>query len=149
LLRSVLEDLTMPHSRLIGILTLAGTLAAGSAFAHHEPAALGTVRITQPVMAGGTVLQPGTYDVRDTGEHVMPLPGQSEDAQTRIEFIQNGTVVGRDVAEVMTPEGGSAAVGTSGGSARIKVEALKGGDFVRLSTVRNGERLLIHLPVAH
>jgi hypothetical protein len=139
----------MPRSLTIGVLTFACTLAAGSAFAHHEAAALGTVRITQPVMVGGAVLQPGTYQVRDTGEHVMPLPGQSEDAQTRIEFIQNGTVVGRDIAEVMTPEAGSSAVGTSGGgSTPIKVETLKGGDFVRLSTTRNGERLLIHLHVA-
>ena len=68
-------------------LALACALSASSALAHHPTATLGTVQITQPVMAGGTVLQPGTYEVRDTGEHVKPLPGQSEDAQTRVEFV--------------------------------------------------------------
>ena len=135
-------------ARFIGsvLLACACVLVADTAFAHHGPAALGTVRLTQPVMVGGTVLQPGTYEVRDTGEHTMPLPGQSEDAQTRIEFVKSGSVVARDVAEVMTPEGG--AVGTSGGTGRLKVETLRGGDFIRVSTTRNGERLLIHLAVA-
>lgn len=136
-------------SRLISLgSAFAFVLAASSAFAHHGPAALGSVRITQTVMVGSTVLQPGTYEIRDTGEHAMPLAGQSEDAQTRIEILKSGTVVARDIAEVMTPESGRA-VGTSGGGAgRLKVETLKGGDFVRISTTRNGERVLIHLRVA-
>ena len=126
-------------------LALACALAASTAFAHHPTASLGTVRITQPVMAGGTVLQPGTYEVRDTGEHVEPLPGQSADAQTRIEFVQNGQVVARDVAEVMPAAPG--AVGTSGGAAtRLRFERLRGNDYARISTVHDGERLLIHLP---
>jgi len=126
-------------------LALAWALAPSSVFAHHPTAVLGTVRITQPVTAGGTVLQPGTYEVRDTGEHVKPLTGQSADAQTRIEFIQNGQVVARDVAEVMPAAPG--AVGTSGGAAaRLRFERLRGNDYARISTVHDGERLLIHLP---
>ena len=75
--------------------------AAAPALAHHAPSVLGTVRITQPVMAGGKMLQPGTYEIRDTGEHATPLPGQSADAQTYVEFVANGTVVARDIAELM------------------------------------------------
>ena len=126
-------------------LALACALAAGPAFAHHEPASLGTVRITQPVLAGGTTLQPGTYEVRDTGDHVTPLPGQSPDAQTVIEFVKDGMVVAKDVAEVMPGRAG--AVGTSGSSGRVRAQMLKGGDFLRVSTDHNGERYLIHLPV--
>jgi hypothetical protein len=121
-------------------------LFAASAQAHHSPAMLGTVRITQPVKAGGTVLQPGTYEIRDTGEHAQPLPGQSADAQAYVEFVANGKVVARDIAELM--QGQPGAVGTSGGSTRLRVESLKGGEFVRVSTSRGGERYLIHLPVA-
>jgi hypothetical protein len=122
-------------------------LSAASVQAHHAAAMLGTVRITQPVKAGGTVLQPGTYEIRDTGEHAKPLPGQSEEAQAYVEFVANGMVVARDIAELM--QGEAAPVGTSGGvSTRLRVERLRGDEFVRVSTSRGGERYLIHLPVA-
>ena len=127
-------------------LAFFGVLAAGPALAHHGASVLGTARITQPVLAGGTLLQPGTYEIRDIGQHVTPLPGQSEDAQAYVEFVKNGRVVARDVAEVMPAQ--PAPVGTSGGSsARPLVQLLKGGDFLRVSAYREGERYLIHLPV--
>jgi hypothetical protein len=129
-------------------LALVGIFATGPALAHHAASVLGTVRITQPVLAAGTMLQPGTYEIRDTGQHATPLPGQSEDAQTYVEFVANGMVVARDIAEVMP--GRPAPVGTSGASnARPLVQLLKGGDFLRVTTYREGERYLIHLPVAH
>jgi hypothetical protein len=130
-------------------------LGAGPTLAHHSASMLGTVRITQSVMAGGKALQPGTYEIRDTGEHVTPLPGQSPDAQTYVEFLANGMVMAREVAELMQDQ--PEAVGTSGAtsgassassSARPRVEMLKGGDFVRVSMSRGAERFLIHLPVA-
>lgn len=128
-------------------LALVGVFAAGPVLAHHAASSLGTVRITQPVMAGGTMLQPGTYEIRDTGEHVTPMPGQSADAQARVEFLANGMVVARDVAELMP--GRPAPVGTSGGSSsRPVAQLLKGGDFLRVSTYHAGERYLIYLPVA-
>ena len=120
---------------------------ASAVLAHHEPASLGTVSLAQAVRAGGTTLSPGTYEVRLTGEHAKPLPGQSEEAVQVIEFLQNGTVVARDAAEVMPTA--TAQVGTSGGAnTRLRVERLKGDEFVRLSTNRNEERYLIHLAVA-
>src|SRR5687768_15426131 len=122
-------------------------LVAGPALAHHGPSSLGTVRITVPVMAGGQVIQPGTYEVRLTGEHVQPLPGQSEDAEQRVEFVSGGRVVARDVAEVMP--GAATAVGTSGGTATgARVERLKADEFLRVSMNREGERYLIYLPLA-
>lgn len=121
-------------------------LAAAPVSAHHGAAVLGTVQITQPVLAEGKMLPPGTYEIRDTGEHVMPLPGQSEDAQTYVEFVANGTVVAREVAEVMP--GRPRPVGTAGrAAAQPRVELLRGGDFLRVSTHRENERYLIHLPV--
>ena len=138
-------------TRMITACLALVVLAAGPALAHHTASSLGTVRITQPVMAGGKMLQPGTYEIRDTGEHATPLPGQSPDAQTYVEFVANGMVMARDIAELMP--GQAAPVGTSGGtsggsSARPRVELLKGGDFMRVSTTHGGERYLIHLPVA-
>jgi hypothetical protein len=122
-------------------------LAAGPALAHHGPSALGTVRITTPVMAGGQVIPPGTYEIRLTGEHVQPLPGQSEDAEQRVEFVSGGRVVARDVAEVMPGTPGT--VGTSGGSTSgARVERLKADDFLRVSMNREADRYLIYLPLA-
>jgi len=110
---------------------------------------LGTVRLTQPVLADGKPLSPGTYEIRLSGEHVTPLPGQSEDAGQWVEFVRDGMVAGREVAEVLP--GPERAVGTSGSPAEgaARVEMLRGGDFLRVSANQGGARYLIHLPVAH
>ena len=122
-------------------------MVAAAASAYAASVTLGTVRITQAVVAGGKPLSPGTYEVRLTDEFVPPNPGQSPDAVRIVEFVKDGQVIARDGAEVMTPEG--AAVGTSGpaGSSTPRVEMLKGGEFVRVSATRDGMRYLIHLPV--
>jgi hypothetical protein len=137
-------------ARIIAAVLGLAALCAGTVLAHHSSATLGTVRIMQPVRAGDTLLQPGTYELRVTGEHLMPLPGQSEDAGQYVEFVAKGNVVARVGAEVMTAE--AVAVGTSGTNdssiSRPRVELLKGGDFLRVSASRGGERYLIHLPVA-
>ena len=122
-------------------------LAVAPTMAHHGPSVLGTVRITQPVMAGGQILEPGTYEMRLTGEHVDPRPGQSADAEQMVEFVKDGRVMARDVAQVMP--GPTSAVGTSGGaSSPARVERLKADDFVRVSVNREGERYLVYLPMA-
>ena len=110
---------------------------------------LATVRITQPVMAEGKLLPAGTYDLRVTGEHPTPLAGQSRDAQQWVEFVADGKVVAREIAEILfdldlTPVGTSSAPVRSG----TRVETLKGGEFLRISVKREHERYLIHLPVA-
>ena len=137
-------------TRMITVALAAVALLSAPVQAHHEASTLGTVRIAQPVMAGGTTLQPGTYEVRLTGEHVAPLPGQSENAGQRVEFLSGGKVAARDVAEVMSAA--DVPVGTSGNTSdtttRPRVDLLKGGDFLRVSMSRGGERYLIHLPVA-
>jgi hypothetical protein len=132
-------------TRLSVGIALACSLAAGPVLAHHDGSVLGTVRIAQPVLADGKPLAPGTYELRDAGEHPEPLPGQSEDAMTWIEFVAGGTVVARSAAEVMPGE--PVAVGTSGRASQPVVQLLRGGDFLRVSTYRDGERYLIHLPV--
>src|SRR5688572_19222032 len=127
------------------VVALAVGTSAVPASAHHTAASLGTVRITTPVMAGGVVLQPGIYELRDTGQHGKPLPGQSAEAQARVEFVQNGMVVATDIAEVMV--GAIGPVGTSGGASRLRFERLKDGNFARVSGTHNGERYLVHLPL--
>jgi hypothetical protein len=129
-------------------LALACMLAVTPAVAHHGPSVLGTMQIMQPLRAGGEILQPGTYEVRLTGEHVTPLPGQSENAEQVVEFVANGKVMARDVAEVR--EGEARPIGTSGNaSTRARTERLKADPFVRVSMAREGNRYLIYLPLAN
>jgi len=126
-------------------LTVAGMLAATLASAHHAPASLGTVRIAEPMMAGGAPLKPGVYEIRDTGEHRTALPGQSPESMVWVEFIADGKVVARDGAEILSAADQPA--GTTGGAStsRPRVERLKDNEFVRISTYRDGSRYLIYL----
>ncbi|OFW15785.1 MAG: hypothetical protein A3F70_00975 [Acidobacteria bacterium RIFCSPLOWO2_12_FULL_67_14] len=137
----------MSKALYLGFL-LAVLVAAAPLSAHHPQASLGTVDLPLPVMAGGVQLDPGTYEIRLTGTHLEPLPGQSHDAGQEVEFVAKGIVVARDFAEVIPT--GDVAVGTSGGrTPRPRVERLRGDEFVRVSINQNGERYLIHLAQVH
>lgn len=92
--------------------------------------------ISEPVLAGGSTLAPGTYEIR-VG---MPIEGA---AQRSVEFVKDGMVVAREIAEVLPA---AESVGTSGTASRVRVERLKEGDFVRVSFVEGADRLLIYLP---
>jgi len=133
---------------IIGVaIILIGAVFATAAYA--ASVTLGTVRMTQPVLANGQPLPPGTYDVRLTDEFLPPNPGQSPDAEQVVEFVKDGMVVARGAAEVLPM---SDAVGTSGNApaaSKLRVEKLKGDEFIRIATVRDGKRYLIYLPIAH
>ena len=124
-------------------------VGAGIAGAQSASMTLGTVRITQPVLAHGQPLAPGTYELRLTNESLPPNPGQSPDAVRVVEFVKDGQVIARDAAEVMTAEGSVVGTAGSAGSSNPRVEMLKGGEFVRVSAMHDGMRYLIHLPVAN
>lgn len=130
----------------VAIILLVAMVATA---AYAASVTLGTVNITQPVLAEGMPLPPGTYDVRLTDEFLPPNPGQSPDAEQVVEFVKDGMVVARGAAEVLPMSG---AVGTSGAasaSSKLRVEKLKEDDFIRISTVRDGKRYLIYLPIPH
>ena len=115
--------------------------------AYAASVTLGKVGITQQVLANGQPLPPGTYEVRLTDEYLPPNPGQSPDAEQVVEFVKDGMVVARGAAEVLPMSG---EVGTSGGasvSSKLRVEKLKGDEFIRIATVRDGKRYLIYLPI--
>jgi hypothetical protein len=129
------------------VFAVATWLAATAALAHHAPASLGTVRIAEPVMAGGAPLAPGVYEIRDTGEHRAALPGQSEESMVWVEFIADGKVVARDGAEILEASAEPAATSSRPASSRPRVEHLKGDEFVRISTYRDNSRYVIYLPL--
>jgi hypothetical protein len=109
---------------------------------------LAIVDITARVTAGGYPLPAGTYEIRLTTERPTPLPGASAHAQQRVEFLRDGKVVAREIAEVLDDDdlpsiGLSSHRVTSG----TRVELLQGGEFLRISVKRGRERYLLHLTV--
>jgi hypothetical protein len=65
-----------------------------------------------------------------------------------MEFLADGKVIAREIAEVLRDddlpaEGASSQRARSG----TRVEMLKGGEFLRISIKREKERYLIYLPV--
>jgi hypothetical protein len=138
---------------VFSLLALAGALSVGATAqekqkAAADPAALATVHIIQSVKANGYPLAAGVYELRLTNEHSTPLPGQSSDAERWVEFVASGSVVAREAAVVLRdddlPSEGASSVPARNGT---RVELLKGGEFLRISVRRGGERYLIYLPV--
>jgi hypothetical protein len=134
-------------SRLLLSCLVAGALGGISVWAHHTVPGRShpSVTLTQQVMADGKPLPPGTYEIWISDERPNTGAGATN-AQRVVEFVQNGKVVARDVAEVFAA--GERAVGTSGstGVARARVEQLRGGEFVRIAITDVDGRYLIHLP---
>jgi hypothetical protein len=146
------EETAMQHA--IGTIAVAVTLGASAGAARLPAAALdvdvlATVHVTQAVIAGGQPLPPGKYAIRLASGGPAPLAGQSPEAQRWVEFVDGDTVAARDVAEVLrdddvTPIGASARPVREG----IRVEMLKGSEFLRISVKRGSERFLVHLTIA-
>lgn len=137
----------------ISLLALAGVLTAGTAGQEKQksPGSAGTlaaVHVTQSVLANGTPLAAGLYELRLTNEWRTPMPGQSFEAERWVEFVANGSVVAREAAVVLRDDD-LPSVGASSVPARdgTRVDLLKGGEFLRISVTRGRERYLVYLPV--
>lgn len=148
---------------LVGIL--AASLCGSPALAQHkspneQPStaaaptaptgelALGSVRLPKAVTADGKPLPAGTYQVRLTAQEAKPnAVGTSQALERWVEFVQKGTVKGREVVSIVPqaevknvvkdappPKGGS------------KVQMLKGNEYVRVWINKGGNYYLIHLP---
>jgi hypothetical protein len=136
---------------LLGALLLVSAPALAQAGA--VPAGeqnLGTVSIGRRVMADGKPLAAGTYQVRLTAQAAQPAAkGASEGLERWVEFLQGGTVKGREVVSIVTGDE-IKAVAKMSPPARgaSRVEMLKGDDYLRVWINRGGVHYLIHLPPA-
>lgn len=129
----------------------AGVIALGAGSVWAQPtstATLGTVRLTQAVRADGQALPAGTYQVRLTTATVTPVVGQSPDGARWVEFVRGGTVAGREIATVVSAEDmrTMAKMPRKGGA--VRVEPLKGGDYLRVWLINGGNHFLINLPTS-
>jgi hypothetical protein len=164
----------MKHVILVGGLVLAGAVSMAQAQAPKSKAAaegrtaptaqpatapappapsgeiaLGTVRLTRAVKADGKPLPAGAYQVRLTAQNANPpAPGESPGLERWVEFLQGGQVKGREVATIV-PQSEIALVerDTPPPSNAVKVELLKGGEYVRVWTRRGNYHYLLHLPI--
>ncbi len=152
------------HFVAVGIL--AGALMTGApAFAQHttpnqQPAtapapaaptgdlALGSVRLTKAVTADGKALAAGTYQIRLTAQEAKPdAVGATKSIERWVEFVQGGTVKGREVVSIVPQAEVKTVVKdappAAGGS---KVQVLRGNEYLRVWINKAGNHYLIHLP---
>ena len=167
-------EATMKHVLMVGVLVVAGAVAAaaqtskakagadGHAAPKVQPAtapspaapagevALGSVHFAKGVKADGKALAAGTYQVRLTAQAATPpAKGQSDGLERWVEFTQGGQVKGREVVTII-PQSEIAQVqkDTPPGANSSKVELLKGGDFLRVWIRKGNNHYLLHLPTA-
>lgn len=109
--------------------------------------ALGSVRLPRAVTADGKPLPAGTYQVRLTSQEAKPdAVGTSKALERWVEFVQKGTVKGREVVSIV-PQAElknvvKDAPPASGGS---KVQMLRGNEYMRVWISKGGNHFLIHL----
>jgi hypothetical protein len=110
---------------------------------------LGTIRLTQAVMANGQRLPEGTYQVRLTGDQPTPAVGETPGGERWVEFLKNRTVAGRELATVVPADDiKTIAKGPAPKANTSRVDVLKGGDYIRVWINSGGTNYLINLPPA-
>ena len=134
-------------------LVLTGLVAAALAspvFVHaQESGVLGTVNLPRSVRVDGKSLPAGAYQIRLTADAPPAVVGQSPDGARYVEFVKAGKVVAREVATVVSNKDIAAIAESRRPAANgIKVETLKGNDYLRVWVNRAGSNYLIHLPKA-
>ena len=138
--------------QFIVVGALATALAVPTfAAAQAKPAntSLGSITLAYKVMADGKPLAPGTYQLRLTGEDAKPGAGQTPDAERYVEFVRGGKVIAREVATVIpAAEIDAIAKSRKPANGAMKIEKLKGDDYVRIWINRGGNNYIIHLPPA-
>jgi hypothetical protein len=146
------EEVAMTRRLLFSCL-VAGSVGVGNAWAHHTVPGrthpvVTTVNITQPVVAAGQPLAPGNYELIVTDESPASPSGQPNESQRWVEFVRNGMVMAREIAEVFphaeTPVGTSSA----SGAPRAVVQKLKADNFMRVSVNAPNARYLVYLPIS-
>jgi hypothetical protein len=131
---------------VIGLVTPLAPVAAQTRAANTS---LGSVTLKNKVTADGQPLAAGTYQVRLTTDEPKPAAGQSPDSERYVEFLKGGKVVAREVATVVSDaDVKTIAKGPQPSKGGVRVDMLKGNDYVRVWINRGGNNYIIHLPPA-
>jgi hypothetical protein len=110
---------------------------------------LGTVHIPRGVKANGQALAAGTYQVRLTPDTASPVAkGATASLERWAEFIKGGKVAGREVMTIV-PQADVPKIqkDTPPRPGTATVQALKGGDYIRVWINRAGNYYLVYFAV--
>ena len=138
----------MKKGMLAAALALSLVSPIASVSAQTKPTSLGSVTLNHKVKADGQPLAAGTYTVRLTDE-APPKPGvgQTAEAERYVEFVKGGKVVAKEVATVISDADVKTVVkGPAPARGGVRVDLLKGNDYVRVWINRGGNNYLINLP---
>jgi hypothetical protein len=131
---------------VVAVVAVSGAVSAQTMATSTKAANLGSVKLGHSVMADGKPLAAGTYTLRVSDEMPAPVVGQAPDEARWVEFLQGGTVKGREIATVLNKDemkevsnGGMLAAGSA------RVQMLKGGEYYRVWLNHGGVNYLIHL----
>ena len=110
---------------------------------------IGSVHIPRAAVANGANVPTGTYQLRISDEMPTVPVGQSPDAERWVEFVQNGKVVAKEMASLVTDADMKATVADRGmpKPGTTWLQTLKGGDYYRVWVNKNGMNYLINLAI--
>jgi hypothetical protein len=139
--------------RLLFSCMLMASLGIPDVWAHHQVAgrvhpAVTTVRITQPVLAGGQPLAAGTYELVVTDERPPAPSGEPNESQRWVEFLSGRQVVAREIAEVFPASERPIGTSSASGAPRAVVQRLKTDNIMRVAVNTADARYLIHMPLS-
>jgi hypothetical protein len=124
-------------------------MSEASATAPDGALTLGTVHIPKAVKADGKALPAGTYQVRLTPDTASPsAKGQTSSLERWAEFVKAGKVAGREVMTIV-PQTDIPKIqkDTPPRPGSSTIQALKGGDYIRLWINRGGTYYLVYFAV--
>ena len=128
------------------VMSLVTPLAISAQTRPANPA-LGSVTLNRKVTADGQPLAAGTYQVRLSADEPKPVVGQSPGGARYVEFVRGGTVVARELATVVSDTDVKSVVkGPQPARGGVRVDLLKGNDYVRVWINRGGTNYIIHRP---
>ena len=138
--------------RSVLLMVAAGVMATVAVMqtgvAAQSATTLGTVRLTRGVMAAGKALPAGSYSLRVSAEAVKTPVGQASDNVRWVEFVQGGAVKGRELASVVpSAEAPQVVKGTGPAAGTVRVDLLRGGEYLRLWAKSGSTHYLVHLVV--
>lgn len=131
------------------VMSLAAPVAPLAAQTPQGTMSLGSVTLKHKVTAEGQPLSAGTYQVRLSADEPKPAVGQTPGSERYVEFLRGGKVVAREVATVVSDaDVKTIAKGPQPARGGVRVDMLKGNDYVRVWINRGGNNYIIHLPPA-
>jgi hypothetical protein len=112
--------------------------------------ALGTIHLPKSVKANGQPLPAGTYQVRLTPDEAKPdAKGSAQKLERWVEFLKGGKVAGREVVSIVPAnEAKLVQKDTPPAAGGVKIETLKGGEYVRVWINKGGTYYLLYMPNA-